>query len=179
MRWLSTFIYHKLLGWKIEGGFPPDLKKCVIIVVPHTSWHDFYIGAFVRKILGININFIAKKELFRFPFGWYFRWMGGAPVDRKSNKNMVQQVTEMFINRDEFRLALAPEGTRKKVEHWRSGFYYIAHNAGVPIVCVAFDYRTKTVKIGTPFKTTGNYEIDYPILKSFYKNVLGKIPEYT
>ncbi len=179
MRWLASFIYFKLLGWKIEGGFPPDLNKCVIIVVPHTSWHDFYIGAFVRKTLDIDINFIAKKELFRPPFGWYFRWMGGAPVDRKSNKNMVQQVSEMFNKRDEFRLALAPEGTRKKVEHWRSGFYHMAHNAGVPIVCVAFDYKTKTVKIGTPFKTTGNYEIDYPILKSFYKNIMGKIPAYT
>lgn len=179
MRWLASFIYHKLLGWKIEGTLPPKIKKCVIIVVPHTSWHDFYIGALVRKIISANINFIAKRELFRFPFGYYFRWMGGAPVDRKSKKNMVQQVTEMFNNRDEFRLALAPEGTRKKVEHWRSGFYHMAHNAGVPIVCVAFDYNKKTVSIGLPFTTTGSYEMDYPLLKSFYKNVVGKVPEYT
>jgi 1-acyl-sn-glycerol-3-phosphate acyltransferase len=179
MRWLASFIFQKLLGWKIEGAFAPDLKKCVIIVVPHTSWHDFYIGALVRKIIDIDINFIAKRELFRFPFGWYFKWMGGAPVDRKSNKNTVQQVTEMFNNRDEFRLALAPEGTRKKVEHWRSGFYHMAHNAGVPIVCVAFDYKTKVVKIGSPFKTSGNFTTDYPNLRKFYDSVVGKIPAYT
>lgn len=179
MRWLATFIFQKLLGWKVEGELPSAIKKCVIIVVPHTSWHDFYLGALVRKIIKIDINFIAKEELFRFPFGWYFRWMGGAPVDRKSNKNTVQQVTDMFNSREEFRLALAPEGTRKKVEHWRSGFYFMAHNAAVPIICVAFDYNTKTVKIGNPFKTSGNYEEDYPILKSFYNGVIGKIPAYS
>lgn len=179
MRWLASFIFHKLLGWKINGVLPVEIKKCVIIVVPHTSWHDFYIGALVRKIIKIDINFIAKQELFRFPFGWYFRWMGGAPVDRKSNKNTVQQVTEMFNSRDEFRLALAPEGTRKKVEQWRSGFYHMAHNAGVPIFCVAFDYKTKMVKIGLPFQTSGNYEEDYPILKSFYKGVFGKVPAFS
>lgn len=167
------------MGWKIEGTLSPDIKKCVIIIVPHTSWHDFYISVLVRKIININIHFIAKSELFRFPFGWYFRWMGGAPVDRASNKNTVQQVTEMFNSRDEFRLALAPEGTRKKVKHWKTGFYHMAHNAGVPIVCVSFDYKTKTAKIRSPYKTTGNYKTDYPILKSFYKNVEGKIPEYT
>lgn len=179
MRWLASFIFHKLLGWKIEGVLPSEIKKCIIIVVPHTSWHDFYLGALVRKIINIDINFIAKKELFRFPFGWYFRWMGGAPVDRKSNKNTVQQVTELFNSRDEFRLALAPEGTRKKVEQWRSGFYHMAHNAGVPIISVAFDYKTKTVKIAKPFKTSGKYEEDYPILKNFYKGVVGKIPAYS
>lgn len=179
MDWLASFIFFKLLRWKIEGTISPEIKKCIIIVVPHTSWHDFYIGALVRKIINVNINFIAKRELFRYPFGWYFRWMGGAPVDRNSNKNTVQQVTDIFKNRDEFRLALAPEGTRKKVEHWRSGFYHMAHNAGVPIVCVAFDYKTKTVKIGSPFKTTGNFEADYPTLKSFYTNVVGKVPKYT
>lgn len=179
MRILASFIFHKVLGWKIEGAFPKDLKKCIIIVAPHTSWHDFYIGALVRKTINLNINFIAKRELFKFPFGCYFRWMGGAPVDRKAKRNTVQQVIDLFNSRDEFRLALAPEGTRKKVENWRSGFYYMAHNAQVPIVCVAFDYKTKTVKIGFPFNTSGNYEEDYPLLKSFYKNVVGKISAYT
>ncbi|WP_339611571.1 1-acyl-sn-glycerol-3-phosphate acyltransferase, partial [uncultured Planktosalinus sp.] len=145
----------------------------------HTSWHDFYIGAMVRKLLGDSINFIAKKELFVFPFGWYFKWMGGAPVDRLSNQHTVQQVAQLFKERDEFRLALAPEGTRKKVDHWKSGFYYIALEAQVPIVSVAFDYATKTVKINIPFYPDGNYENDLKKLQSFYRGVVGKVPAFT
>ncbi|GGE00278.1 lysophospholipid acyltransferase family protein [Planktosalinus lacus] len=179
MRWLTGIIFKKLMGWKIEGDLPGNLKKYVIIVVPHTSWHDFYIGAMVRKLLGVSINFIAKKELFSFPFGWYFKWMGGAPIDRSANQNTVQQVARLFKERDEFRLALAPEGTRKKVAYWKSGFYYIALEANVPIVGVAFDYGSKTVKINKPFYPTGDFEKDLEQLQSFYVGVVGKVPAYT
>lgn len=179
MRWLAVFVFHKILGWKIEGRLLPEIKKCVIIVVPHTSWHDFYIGALVRKIINIPINFIAKKELFRFPFGYYFRWMGGAPVERTSKQNQVDQVVHIFNSKTEFRLALAPEGTRKKVAEWRSGFYYIAQKAGVPVVAVAFDYATKTVKIAEPYILSGDKETDILLLRKFYTGVVGKIPEYT
>lgn len=179
MRAIASFIFIRLMGWKIDGDLSPQIKKSVVIVVPHTSWHDFYIGAFARKILNLQINFIGKRELFKFPFGWYFRWMGGAPVDRKSNRNTVQQVTELFKSRDEFRLAIAPEGTRKKVDTWKSGFYYIALEAKVPIICVAFDYNVKTVKINLPFYPTGDFPTDLIELKSFYKGVVGKIDAYT
>lgn len=179
MRFLASFIFTKLMGWKLEGDMSPHIKKAVVIVVPHTSWHDFYIGAFARKILNLQINFIAKKELFKFPFGWYFKWMGGAPVDRKSNQNTVQQVVELFNDRLEFRLAIAPEGTRKKVDTWKSGFYYMAIEAKVPIICVAFDYGVKTVKTQKPFYPTGDFSKDMDFLKSFYKGVEGKIKDYT
>ena len=176
---MTKFIFYKLLGWKISGYFDPNIKKSVVIVLPHTSWHDFYVGAFTRRIIKTSINFVAKKELFRFPFGWYFKWMGGAPIDRSKNKNTVTEIVEIFNSREEFRLAIAPEGTRKKVETWKTGFYYIAVEAKVPIICVAFDYKTKTVKIGKPFYPTGNYDADFTELKDFYKGVVGKIPEYT
>ncbi|MEX0997857.1 MAG: 1-acyl-sn-glycerol-3-phosphate acyltransferase [Flavobacteriaceae bacterium] len=179
MRFLAAFIFTKLMGWKLEGDMSPQIKKAIVIVVPHTSWHDFYIGAFARKILNLQINFIAKKELFQFPFGWYFKWMGGAAVDRKSNQNTVQQVVALFKEREEFRLAIAPEGTRKKVDTWKSGFYYMAMEAKVPIICVAFDYGIKTVKIHAPFYPTGDFSDDMAVLKSFYKGVEGKIKEYT
>lgn len=179
MTWLSSFIYHKILGWKIQGSFSPEIKKSVIIVVPHTSWHDFYIGVFVRKIIGVPINFIAKKALFRFPFGYYFRWMGGAPIDRSSNKNQVDEIAKIFESKEEFRLTIAPEGTRKKVDSWKTGFYYIAVKAQVPVIAVAFDYATKTVKVNTPFYPTGDIDADMKILREFYKEVVGKIPEYT
>lgn len=179
MRRLTAFLFYKLMGWTIVGTLPPDIKKAVIIVVPHTSWHDFYLGAFVRKIIGLPIHFIGKKELFSPPFGWYFRWMGSSPVDRSARSNMVEQAVDLFKEKEEFRLALAPEGTRKKVNQWRTGFYYIAHKAGVPIISVAFDYGTKTVKIALPFYTTGTIGNDLPKIKSFYKGVVGKVAAYT
>lgn len=176
---LAKFIFQTLLGWSIDGQFSTKYLKTVVIVIPHTSWHDFYVGAFARKILNVQINYVGKKELFDSPFGWYFKWMGGEPIDRKSKQNKVEQIVDMFNSHDEFRLAIAPEGTRKKVEQWKSGFYYIAQSAKVPITPVAFDYNTKTVKIGRPFFTTGNYEEDLKSIRGFYKGVVGKIPEYT
>jgi 1-acyl-sn-glycerol-3-phosphate acyltransferase len=176
---LTKFIFHRLLGWKIEGTFDQSIRKAVVIVVPHTSWHDFYVGAFTRRILKTEINFVAKKELFKWPFGWYFRWMGGAPLDRTGGQNKVDAISVVFSEKSEFRLALAPEGTRKKVTQWKTGFYYIALKAKVPIIPVSFDYSVKTVTIGTPFYPTGAIEGDLQKLKEFFKGVVGKKPEYT
>jgi 1-acyl-sn-glycerol-3-phosphate acyltransferase len=176
---LTRFIFFKLLGWKIEGSFDPDIKKCVVIVAPHTSWHDFYVGAFSRKILKTEINFIGKKELCAWRFGWYFRWMGGAPLDRTEGQNKVEAIARVFENKKEFRLALAPEGTRKKVDAWKTGFYYIAEAAKVPIVAVSFNYKTKTVTVNKPFFPTGRIEDDTKVLRSYYDGVVGKKPEYT
>jgi 1-acyl-sn-glycerol-3-phosphate acyltransferase len=176
---LAKFIFQTLLGWSIDGKFDKNILKTVVIVAPHTSWHDFYVGAFARKILNVQINYVGKKELFNSPLGWYFKWMGGEPIDRKSNQNKVEQIVDIFESQDEFRLAIAPEGTRKKVDRWKSGFYYIAKSANVPITPVSFDYKTKTVTIGDPFYITGNYEKDLIEIKQFFKGVVGKVPEYT
>ena len=178
MRALAAFIYFKLLKWRIEGTFP-DIKKCVIIVVPHTSWHDFYIGLLYRKLVRQQINYVAKKELFKPPFGWYFKWVGGAPLDRTPGQNKVQAIASIFDKKETFRLAMAPEGTRKKVEEWKTGFYYIAKEAGVPIVMVAFDYGKKEIKVSDIFHPTGDITSDLKIMKQFYKGVIGKIPSYT
>ena len=170
-------IFFQWMGWKIEGTIDESIKKCVLMVIPHTSWHDFYLGLFTRGIIGIQMNFIGKKELFRFPFGFYFRWMGGAPIDRVGNLNKVEAIAKIFETRDEFRLAISPEGTRKKVKELRTGFYYIALKANVPIIPVAFDYSQKLVKMGQPFFPTSNYEKDLPILLQHFNGVVGKIPE--
>ena len=175
----TKFIYHKVLGWKIKGSFDPEIRKSVIVVAPHTSWHDFYIGALARKIIGAKIHFVAKKELFKWPFGWYFRWMGGAPLDRTPGQNKVEAIAGIFAQRDEFRLAIAPEGTRKKVSQWKTGYYYIALKAGVPIYRVAFDYRNKTVAVSEPFYPTGDIDADRPVIQSFFDGVVGKVPEYS
>lgn len=149
-----------------------------MIVVPHTSWWDFFIGVLTRGSMGMKMNYVAKKELFRFPFGTYLKWMGGAPLDRTKGQNKVEAIAEVIKREPIFRLAIAPEGTRKKVTEWKTGFYYIAIKAGVPIIPVAFDYGKKEVKIGAPFYPTGDITADLKIIRQHYKGVSGKNPRY-
>ena len=106
----------------------------MIIAVPHTSWHDFYIGVLLRSVINIKANFIGKKSLFNPLTGWIFKALGGYPVIRKNNEKQVDAIARLFKDKDEFRIAIAPEGTRKKVKKWKTGFYYIAKKANVPIV---------------------------------------------
>ncbi|MEO5777728.1 MAG: 1-acyl-sn-glycerol-3-phosphate acyltransferase [Flavobacterium sp.] len=174
---LYKFIFFRLLGWKLIGAFDESIKKCIVIVIPHTANVDFFIALLARGIMNVEINFVGKKELFTFPFGYYFRSVGGAPLDRTGGKNNVDATVEVFNKHETFRLALSPEGTRKKVTELRTGFYYIAFKANVPIIPVAFDYGKKEVKIGNPIHVTGNYEEDMKLILPFYKDVKGKNPE--
>lgn len=182
MRSIAKFIYFKLLGWQITGNtsFSKDsIKKAVIIAVPHTSWHDFYIGLLLRKIVGVKTNFIGKKELFKWPFGLYFRAIGGRPIDRTPGQNKVEAISDLFKDEDEFRLTLAPEGTRKKVTEWKTGFYYIAKSANVPIIMFTLDFKNKENKVSEPFYPTDNIEADFNYMRKFYEGVVGKVPEYS
>jgi len=165
------------MNWKIIGTFNSEIKKCVFIVAPHTSWWDFFLGLILRSIMDLEINFVGKKELFKPPLGWYFRWMGGSPVDRLSKKNTVIAIYSIFEQKEVFRLALSPEGTRDKTEKWKTGFYYIAEAANVPIIMVAFDYGKKETKFSKPFYVSGDIEKDLPLIQQFYKGVEGKFPE--
>jgi 1-acyl-sn-glycerol-3-phosphate acyltransferase len=178
MKAFASFIYYRLLGWTLEGSFP-NVDKCVVIVVPHTHWVDFLLGLLIRRVVGTDIHYIGKKSLFEGPFGWFFRWMGGTPVERAKSSDTVQAIADIFREREEFRLALSPEGTRKKVERWRTGYYYIAQAAQVPIVLVAFDYGSRTIRISEPQTPTGDYEKDYAGYREFYRGVVGKVPAYT
>ncbi len=175
---IARFIYFKILGWTYKGPFP-EVSKCVVIVVPHTSWLDFFLGLLIRKVIGKSFHFVGKKSLFKPPFGWYFRWLGGAPVDRSKSSDTVSAIAEIFDEKSEFRLALAPEGTRKKVSQWKSGYYFIAHTAGVPIVMVAFDYGKKRIKVSEPHFTTGNYDQDRQTYERFFKGVKGRVANYS
>ncbi|MFP2997654.1 lysophospholipid acyltransferase family protein [Spongiivirga sp. MCCC 1A20706] len=178
MQAIARFIYFKLLGWKLEGEVP-NISKCVMVVAPHTHWLDFLLGLLIRAALKEEINFIGKESLFKPPFGWFFRWMGGAPIARSKKKNQVQQIVEIFESKSKFRLALAPEGTRKKVDEWKTGFYYIAKAAKVPVIKIAFDFGKKTIKIADPVKMTDNMEADIAEIMKFYEGVKGKIPKYS
>lgn len=179
MKTIYKFIYFKILKWKVIGDFPTDLKKYVIIAAPHTHWHDLPMGLLLRKITETVINFVAKKELFKGPLGWYMRKIGGFALDRTEGQNKVEAYAEIFNKTDEFRLNIAPEGTRKKVEKWKTGFYYIAKAANVPIVMVAFDYDKKEHRISSPFYPTDNVEDDFKFMYSFFDGAVGKIPEYS
>ncbi|MEM9362343.1 MAG: 1-acyl-sn-glycerol-3-phosphate acyltransferase [Bacteroidota bacterium] len=178
MQAFSRFLYFKVFHWTIQGSFP-DVNKCVVAVIPHTHWMDFILGLVVRSILGKEINYIGKKSLFRPPFGWFFRWTGGAPIDRSKTSNTVDSVAAIFETRDVFRFALAPEGTRKKVTELKTGFYHIAKKANVPIVLVAFDFGKKQVKFSDSFYPTDDMEADFTTIKAFFKGVKGKIPRYS
>ena len=177
MKAVSKFIYYNLLGWKIVGEFPKELKKFVVIGAPHTSYMDFVLGMLVRSILAEEINFIGKASLFKPPFGFIFRKLGGTPVDRSKTNNLVDAIVAVFNSKEKFRLALSPEGTRKKVDKWKTGFYYIAKGANVPIIMFTFDFGKKQVALSEPFYTTKDMEADFKELHSFYKDVEGKFPE--
>ena len=182
MKLLAKFIYFKILGWKVVGNtnFSKDtVKKAVIIGAPHTTWQDFLIGLFLRKITGVKTNFIGKKELFKWPLKYYLRAIGGRPVDRALRENKVDTIAKLFEGEEEFRFTLAPEGTRKKVEKWRTGFYYIAKKAGVPIIMFTLDFENKQTKVSEPFYPTDDVEKDFESMYAFYKDVKGKYPEYS
>ncbi len=179
MKALYTFIYFKWMKWKLIGHFPDDLKKYIIIGVPHTHMYDLFLGFLVRKIQDTNVVFMAKKELFRWPVGWLLRRSGGIALDRTKGQNKVEAIAKMFEKYDEFRLTILPEGTRKKVDKWKTGFYYIAKAAKVPIVMVTYDYANGQMKISEPFYPTDNKDADFKFMYSYFDGIVGKIPEYS
>ena len=174
---IYKWIFGNLMGWKIEGVFDEQIKKCVLMVMPHTSWHDFYIAIICRGAIGVDINWVGKKELFRFPFGYFFKFLGGAPLDRTGGLNKVESIVSTFNSKEIFRLGLSPEGTRKKVEQLKTGFYYIALEANVPIIPVSINFENKVVDFGKPFFPTSDIESDLIFLNKHFVGVKGKIPE--
>lgn len=173
---ISRFIFTKIFKWQLEGQFPSE-PRMVIAVAPHTHWMDFILAVLVRHFLKEPIHFLGKKELFNPLTNKLFRTLGGMPVDRSANKNTVAQAVTYFKQNKVFRLALAPEGTRKKVTGFKSGFYHIAHNAQVPIFPVAFDFEHKKMIFHPLFYTTGNKEKDIRQIEGIFVGVKGKIPE--
>ena len=175
---LFYFFWFKVFGWKVIGNFPADIKKYIVAVAPHTSSWDFPIGIATRSIMRMqNTKFLGKSQLFKPPFGWFFRALGGYPVERTTSHDMVEQVVNFFNDHDQFILGLAPEGTRKKVEKFKTGFYFIAKKANIPIIPCGFDFEKKAVIIGPPFYPSNDVEADFKNLYSFYRNIKGRNPE--
>jgi 1-acyl-sn-glycerol-3-phosphate acyltransferase len=172
MAWIGL-IFLKLLGWRVEGEIPA-IKKFVIIAAPHTSNWDFPITLAVTFVLKIKIYWTGKDAMFRWPFGTACRWLGGIPIDRSQSQNVVEQSINAFNAMDDLIMVIPPEGTRKKVSYWKTGFYHIASGAKVPIALGYLDYLRKVGGIGPTFYPTGNIEKDMQEIKSFYATITGK-----
>lgn len=168
-------LLFSLAGWRMEGRLP-DLPKFVICVAPHTSNWDFVIGYAAKMGIGLRASWLGKHTLFRGPLGPIFRSMGGIATNRSAAHGVVEQVADRIARSDQLVLAVAPEGTRRRVERWKTGFYRIAHAAHVPIVPVALDWGTSTVRIGQPFEPTGDLDADLPVLYAFIADARGKQP---
>lgn len=178
MHYISKLIY-KIIGWKLVGDYPNHIKKKMIIVVPHTSNWDFPLGLLARSIMRDDIKYVGKKEMFFFPFGGLLKAIGGIPLDRKKSKNFVKAVVEEYDSRESLTIQIAPEGTRKKVNRLKTGFYYIAKKAGIPIIPIIFDYKQKEVKILDTFYPTEDSEKDLKEIEDLVRGYQGKIPEYS
>lgn len=166
-------LWFKLNSWTFEGSIPKDLKKKLVIVAPHTSNNDFYLGIMVRSVLRLkSTKYLAKSELFKAPFGFIFKWLGGYPVDRSKNNNLVDATVDIFNSKEVFSIALAPEGTRKKVKKIKTGFYHIAKKANVPIILIGLDYGNKKIKVSEPFLPT-NILKDFKFIIDFFSSCTG------
>ena len=176
MHILSELIL-KLMGWKLVGYPPEGITKAVFITAPHTSFFDFFIGRLYCWSRKIPARIFIKKEAFKWYYGWLLKYVGGIPIDRTKPGNRVEQAAEMLKKHDPIFLAITPEGTRKRVEHWKRGFYHIARLAEVPIIMSFIDYGKKEVGIGPLLDVTGDWDRDFEKIKAYYSGMKGKHPE--
>jgi 1-acyl-sn-glycerol-3-phosphate acyltransferase len=160
------------LGWTISGPVPED-KKCIIIVAPHTSNFDFILGMIANFATGLKANFLGKAILFQPPWGWLFYKMGGYPIKRSNRYNQVDYIVKIINKEDRFILGIAPEGSRSNTGEWKTGFYWIAKLAKIPIVMASFDYAKKMITFSDPFYPTENLEKDFLAMRSFFKKTKG------
>jgi 1-acyl-sn-glycerol-3-phosphate acyltransferase len=174
--WLGRVVL-RLKGWTIQGQLPKD-KKLVLIVAPHTSNWDFVIGMAAKMALRLEANWLGKHSIFVGPADKIFRGWGGIPVERSEHHDMVGQVVEQFNARDTMWLGMSPEGTRKHVDHWKSGFWHIAHAANVPIQTIYFDFSRRILGIGDRFETHDDVKQGIADIRRYFKSVgIGKYRE--
>ncbi len=169
---LLTF---RIWGWKVIDHRPHPMGQCIYVVAPHTSNWDFLVGVCARSIGRLrNTKYLAKKQLFAWPIGWFFRALGGYPVDRSKNSNITDQVVGYFKTIPHFSIGITPEGTRKDVKAWKTGFWRIAKGAGVPLILTSFDYARKEVTFREPFQVTDDMEADIAWMMNYFKQFSGK-----
>lgn len=174
LRLLSNSLM-RLAGWRVEGTLP-NLPKYVIIGAPHTSNWDFLLFLGVIFRLKADVRYMGKAELFRNPFGWFFYWCGGIPVDRSKSTGLVDQMVDACNRSERFILTIAPEGTRHGVKEWKRGFYHIAKGAGLPIVAAKVDGKNKAMRVGDIFHLTEDMEADMKSIQGMFKGMVGVNP---
>jgi 1-acyl-sn-glycerol-3-phosphate acyltransferase len=168
--------FFKFRGWKIKGQIPAEISKCVIIAAPHTSNWDFVFSLGALHILGYKVNYMVKQELFVFPFSLLLKKSGGISIDRKKNNNVVDEMVAKIMQADKMFLMLSAEGTRKRVDKWKSGFYYVAQKANVPICTGFLDYAKKEAGFGPVIHVTGNMNEDLSKIRAFYSTITPQVP---
>jgi 1-acyl-sn-glycerol-3-phosphate acyltransferase len=173
-RFAATLL--RAAGWQLAGG-APDIPRCVVIFAPHTSNWDFVLLLLARSAFGLRVSYLAKHTLFRFPFAWFFRLTGGIPVDRAEHHHVVISMARRFAEQPRLWLAIAPEGTRAKTDHWRSGFYRIALAASVPVLCAFLDARRRRCGLGDLIQLSGDAAADLARIRAFYADKRGIRPE--
>ena len=181
---ISKFIFW-ITGWQVQGGVPEDLKKAVIIAAPHTSFWDFFYARAAFFIMGLPVKITVKKEVVNAPVvGWVARKFGAIAIDRKpktgsfkKRASMVDAMVSLINERDQLIMMVTPEGTRKYVPRWKTGFYKVAQLAEIPIILGYLDYEKKHAGVGPVFYPTGVYKEDLPKIMDFYKDKVGKYPE--
>lgn len=170
--WLASVVLF-IMGWKTKGSFP-DIKKYIMIAAPHSSNWDFVFFLAIIFKFKISVHWMAKNTMFKWPFGWLLRRLGGIPIDRSVKQNVVQSMADAFDDTEELIITIAPSGTRGKVMKWKTGFYHIAKLANVPLVCGFIDYKAKTIGVGPTFDTSDDFEGDMQGIKDFYEKFSGK-----
>jgi 1-acyl-sn-glycerol-3-phosphate acyltransferase len=162
-----------LAGWRVVGDFPPALQKAVLVVAPHTSNWDFIVLILAKFTLGVHVSFIGKHTLFRGPFGWWLRNLGGIPVDRAQPGGVVETVVDQMRTAEQMYFALAPEGTRSLGAGWKTGFHRIAVKTGVPVVPVIIDAGRRELRIADPMTCTGDINTDFAHLAGIFATAAG------
>jgi 1-acyl-sn-glycerol-3-phosphate acyltransferase len=171
-----AIIVLKIFGWR-RAGVVPDAPKFVMIAAPHTSNWDFPVGLAIILAFKIKMYWLGKEPIFKWPFGTFFKWLGGIPVNRSKSGDVVSQTIQTIKEHERIVMVIAPEGTRKKVNHWKTGFYYIAMGANVPLAMGFIDYLRKEGGFGPTLMPTGNIEADMEKIRAFYQNITAKIPD--
>ena len=171
LKFISTTIL-KVIGWKVTFSLPP-CDKYVLVGAPHTSNWDFPLGLLAMCAVGLRFNWVGKHTLFKGPLGPLMRLIGGIPVDRRDSVGFLKKVIDIFASRDQFVLAIAPEGTRSLTKQWKAGFYHIALAAKVPIALGFIDYPRKRIGIDRLFEPSGDIEADFEIFRDYYKDKIG------
>ena len=176
LRWLGRNLL-KSVGWRINGEVPV-VPKAVFAAAPHTSNWDFIVGMFVIMALGVKVSYLMKKEAFFWPFKSLFMLLGGIPIDRSAAQDTVEQICTWYEKEEKLWVVITPEGTRARVERWKTGFLRVAHAAQVPVILVAWDYPSKSLNLEKLWHTTGDHDADAEAIREFLlTKYTGKFPE--